>query len=441
MDGTQFGELLRAHRNRRGLTQRQLADLATLSVRAVRNLELGKAQRPRQETVRLLSEVLRLNDSRRAELESAAYAPVPVGRRGIGESVAPPAPTAPMVGRIAELDGLMRMLTVDGHRSLSIVGLGGVGKTRLALELAGAVHAGCGWPVLWLPWQALSGREAGGRRLADLPIGRLLPEAAEDPRRALAALGPLIGDAQLLLVIDGSDADGEQAAAELAGLLQRCPRLRVVVTSRAPLRTAGEQVVPLGPLAVPAEPVAGAAELARIDSVRLLVSHVHRFHPGFRLDAATAPAVAAICRRLDGVPSALAHAAEWFLTEGPADLLALATHSPLILASSPSGVGQHADARRHLGRSLAALPEAGRRVLERMGGRAEPWTVAEAAGPAPDPAGYAEATRAVHGLLVHGLLRETADGLRRRFTVLNLIRALTAERPVGAGVPVPVGGV
>ncbi|MER7756249.1 helix-turn-helix domain-containing protein [Kitasatospora sp. NPDC097643] len=440
MDGTRFGELLRDHRNRRGLTQQQLADLATVSVRAVRNLELGKAQRPRQETVRLLSEVLRLNDSRRAELESAAFAPAAGARRGLVEPVAPPAPTTPMVGRLAELDTLMRLLTADGHRSLSIVGLGGIGKTRLALELAGAVYAGCGWSVLWLPWQGLVNRGEAAGRLADLPVGRLLREAADDPGRALAALGGLIGNRPLLLVIDGFDpVDGY--AGDVVGLLQRCPRLRVVVTARAPLGTAGEQVVPMGPLRVPAASVTDVAALAGVESVRLLVSHIHRFHPGFRLDAVSVSAVAAICRRLDGVPCALAHAAEWFLTEGPEDLLALAARNPLTLASSPAGTGGLADARGQFGRSLALLSPADRRVLERMGGHRGPWTVADAAvALGQEGGGYAGTARAVHTLLVHGLVRETADGARRRFTVLNLVRALIDEQAARRAVEQPVGG-
>ncbi|WP_285441168.1 MULTISPECIES: helix-turn-helix domain-containing protein [unclassified Streptomyces] len=144
---SQVGALIRAHRLRIGLTQRELADLSTISVRAIRDLEQGKARRPRPDTVRLMADALRLGPRARAALEAAAQQGRATGP-GWAEPPAPPTALHAMVGRAAEAAALERELASGAERLVHVVGLTGVGKTRLALEVAERLH-GTGMPVLW----------------------------------------------------------------------------------------------------------------------------------------------------------------------------------------------------------------------------------------------------------------------------------------------------
>lgn len=147
-----FGRLVRGHRDRIGLTQRELADLSTISVRAIRDLEQGRATRPRHATVRLIADGLRLGPRARADLEAAARQ----GRYGWAlkagydaTPMVPPAALDVLMGRESEAAALTAELASGTERLVNVMGLSGVGKTRLALEVAARLHSGSGFPVLW----------------------------------------------------------------------------------------------------------------------------------------------------------------------------------------------------------------------------------------------------------------------------------------------------
>ncbi|SDG09660.1 Helix-turn-helix domain-containing protein [Lentzea fradiae] len=292
-----FGELLRTHRIRAGLTQQQLADFAMVSVRAIRDLECGRTRTPRAETVRLLAEGLRLDETSRADLAKAG------GRTAARAGAAPPAPAGAIVGREVETAALVALLSgcaAGGQRRLvTITGLSGVGKTRLALEAAGELHFRHGWSVLWHPAS---------------------PPSADD-------------DQDTVLVTDRCPEPR---------LLAEHPRLRVLVTALAPTGLPGEHVFPLSPLSDEA-------------AVRLLLTHVHRVRPGFRAEPANQAALTGLVKELDGLPSALEFAAGWFMVYSPQHLLERLRANPVDPTS--------AHLRDALRRSLSTLDEDGRRRL------------------------------------------------------------------------------
>ncbi|HEX8867104.1 MAG TPA: helix-turn-helix domain-containing protein [Lentzea sp.] len=292
----EFGELLRTHRIRVGLTQQQLADFAMVSVRAIRDLECGRTRSPRAETVRLLADGLRLDDDSRANLQEAG------GRPAGPVSVPPPAPSSAIVGREAETAALISLF-VDGRRLVTVTGVSGVGKTRLALEVAGELHFRLGWSVAWLP----------------------------------STRTPTIDDHQDTVLVTDHVPD--------AGLLLRHPRLRVVVTALAPTGIPGEHVFPLAPLDD------GAA-------VRLLVTNVRRVRPGFRQEDANQAALVGLVHELDGLPSALEFAAGWFMVYSPEHLLERLRTNPLDPTS--------AHLRDSLRLSLSTLDSDERDALVRM---------------------------------------------------------------------------
>ncbi|MFJ3417161.1 helix-turn-helix domain-containing protein [Streptomyces sp. NPDC086082] len=143
-----LGAVLKAARRRIGVTQSQLADLSTVSVRTIRDLELDLTHDPRRETLRLLLDGLRLTGVQRAKVEEAA-----VGRASPGlpaDSLAPPpAVLAPTIGRERDIEALTRLIELGGHRLIRVVGMAGVGKSRLIQEVAGAVDASGRLPVVW----------------------------------------------------------------------------------------------------------------------------------------------------------------------------------------------------------------------------------------------------------------------------------------------------
>lgn len=243
-----FGGLLRTHREWAGLTQRHLADLTTLSERAIRDLECGRARRPRPATVRLLADGLDLRGGVRAEFLASARDTGPV-TTGSG-----------LLGRDAELSVLAELLGDDGDRVVTVTGVAGVGKTRLAMAAA-----------------------------ARLPDRVVWSDSDDAPPGAV-------------LVLDGP------SPAVAAAVSRNRPGVRLLCTARAPLGLPGERVVPLLPLGVPEG--TGLAEVAESASARLLLRHIRALDPGFRLDATTVEAIAGICVLVDGLPGALARAGE-----------------------------------------------------------------------------------------------------------------------------------
>lgn len=196
-----------------------------------------------------------------------------------------PLPLTSFVGRqreLFELDGLL-----EGHRLLTITGPGGIGKTRVAIELA---HRRLGTAPDGTWFVALD--EIEEPALVRATIARTMGLFDGPERAAADALVPYLADRSALLVLDNFE-HLMGATADVGAILRASPETRVVVTSRSPLRIAGEQEYPIRPL--------DTATSGATDSVELFVERARRVRPGFELGA-DAPVVAEVCELLDGLP-------------------------------------------------------------------------------------------------------------------------------------------
>jgi predicted ATPase len=230
----------------------------------------------------------------------------------------------------------------------------------------------------------------------------------------------LIGDRDTLMVVDGCGAR-RHADARLLRLLQRCPGLRIVTTGLAPRHLIGEQIVPLAGLPVPAKAFdRDVSGLAAFAAVEVLAAQIRRFRPEFRLTAATAPGVAELCRRLDGVPKALELVADWCLVHSPEQLLTDPPAQVIACAADDDGPNLRESVRRTVGLLDPAL-RALLAHLERLPGSFSVAGAASSVGRSAFDLG-----RALHTLLVLGLLR-VSDEDADRFQVLNLVRLARTE--------------
>ena len=316
-----FGSRLRRLREAAGLTQEDLAARAGLSAKGISDLERGARRRPHPHTVRALADALELSEDERASLLAA------VPKRGeagddvhmLAASSAPvlPMPPTPLVGRERDMEEVTGFLRRREVRLLTLTGTGGVGKTRLALEAARDVGEffpdGVAFVVL-APFSNVEFvvpsvvRSFGLRETA----GQSSREALRTHLRAK----------RLLLTLDNFEHLLE-AAPEVSWLIETCPNLTVLVTSRAPLRVGGEQEYPVPPLELPVstrDP--GVEEVLGSPSGRLFVERARAASPGFSLSRQNAPAVASICWRLAGLPLALELAAAKVRFLSPSSLLA-----------------------------------------------------------------------------------------------------------------------
>jgi predicted ATPase/DNA-binding XRE family transcriptional regulator len=309
-----FGAHLKSLREAAGFTQEELATIAGLSVHAVSALERGERKRPHVETVRALSAALDLAGAARDALLGSARA----HHAAIDElsPTALPASLTTLLGREGDVQILGPWLADPSARLITLLGPGGVGKTRLAVELARMVAADGTTRVVFLGLAAVEHATFVAPAIAEA-LGLSDVTAVDLPRRVRAACD----GRPTLLVLDNCE-HVLDAAPLVADLLAAAPSLRLLATSRAPLRIRGEREYSVNPLALESD-VEGLSppDLARAPAVRLFVERVRDVQPDFCLTAANGPTVTAICRRLDALPLALELAAPWIKVLTPEDLL------------------------------------------------------------------------------------------------------------------------
>jgi non-specific serine/threonine protein kinase len=334
-----FGDLLRRYRLAAGLTQEELAARAQVSPRAISDLERGARNRPWRETIQLLATALRLGLAEQTELEAAARraspgAPQTIGSRPRDDDSPPqhnlPAPLTSFVGREREMAELKERLRTT--RLLTLTGVGGYGKTRLALRVG--VDLLDTFPDgVWLVELAPVGDPA----FLAPTFARALGVAEEPPTPILRTLLGALRSRRVLLLVDNCEHLIAACAELIETLLRTCPNLTVLATSREALGLAGEVAwrVPSLPLP-PRPPDAGTPRPSDVDgdmpvsprpgsraallaswvkevgessAVQLFVDRAQTTDPAFAVTPANATAVAQICWRLDGIPLALELAA------------------------------------------------------------------------------------------------------------------------------------
>src|SRR6476659_10008302 len=286
-----FGTRLKALRESAGFTQEELATIAGLSVHAVSALERGERRKPHVETVRALSAALDLTGDARDALMGSARAPAHYAAADELTDASLPLALTSLLGRDGDVETLRRWLADPAARLITLVGPGGVGKTRLALELARAIANEDTTRVVFVPLAALRDPAFLAPTIAEA-LGLPDVTASELPERARIACA----DRQSLLVLDNFE-QLLDAAWLVTDLLTAAGTLSVLATSRAPLRLRGEREYVVGPLPLNAGIDAmSPADLVASPAVRLFVERVRGVHPEFRLTSENGPTVTAICR-------------------------------------------------------------------------------------------------------------------------------------------------
>ncbi|HEX9037480.1 MAG TPA: helix-turn-helix domain-containing protein [Ktedonobacterales bacterium] len=440
----EFGDLLRSQRRAAGLTQEELAERAGLSVRGIADLERGARRAPRRDTVALLVRALGASPEAGAALVGAA-------RRGHTLAHAPPAPSPPhepprhnlpaqtteLLGRDEAVRAVVALAQRADVRLVTATGPGGAGKTRLAIatgvELVDDFADGVWFvrlsrltdPRLVIPTiaQTLGLQDTGGRSLAE-------------------ALHSYLRERRLLLILDNFE-HLAAAAAHIADLLEVSPALKVLATSRAPLRLRGEREYPVPPLAAPpaaagSNPFHSPERLGAYPAVALFIERARSVQPNFALTATSAPAIAAICERLDGLPLAIELAAARVKLMPPAALLAQLERGLGLLAG---GARDLPERQQTLDNTLAwserLLAPDEQALFRRLAVFAGGCTLEAIEATCITPVGAAalagEPLAPLSALVDHSLIQVRQEGGETRYSMLHVIRDFAAARLEASG--------
>jgi predicted ATPase/DNA-binding XRE family transcriptional regulator len=422
-----LGARLRSLREAAGFTQDELATISGLSVHAVSALERGQRRRPHAETLRSLASALDLPAPVRDSLLRMARGPV-VEANPLASGWLPLTQTA-LVGREEDLEFLRQWVSDPAQRILTLIGPGGVGKTRLALEIAHEAAATGDVRAVFVGLASIHDSSLVTAAVAEA-FDATDVTLADLPRRVRATCA----GQSTLLVVDNFEHVLEAAPA-IAELLEAAPTLRVLATSRAPLRIRGEREHPVGPLALDTpQPRAAPPPAGVCAAMRLFVDRVHDFDPTFQLTEATAATVMAICRRLDALPLAIELAAPWLKTLRPADLLQRLDQdvlAPTIGRRDLPARQRTMNATVEWSYQLLALDE--QRVFRRLAALPGRFPI-EAAAAVSEGATAADTEAAVAGLIDRSLLlRSDPRAGRTLYLMLETVRAYALAELAASG--------
>jgi predicted ATPase len=363
------------------------------------------------------------------------------GYQFIGEirNTAQPGPTAPLarhnlpetiaelIGREAELRDVLE-LAVD-RRLLTLTGAGGIGKTRLGLEVARRLQARFDDGVWLAELGPLSDPQLVPVTVA-AALGLTFAAGALSPERVASALG----SKQVLLVLDNCEHVIDAAAAMAGAIMRACPGTWILVTSREALRAQGESVYRVPALEVPAAEILEREQLLKAGAMRLFMARAHAAEPQFSPDTHIV-AIAAICRQLDGIPLAIELAAARVAALGVEGLAArLHDRFKLLTGGHRTALPRHQTLRATLDWSYDLLPGAERVVLHRLAVFAGGFTLESASAVTSGvEIAAADVFDYVANLVAKSLVTADVGGAIAHYRLLGTMRAYALDKLVDSG--------
>jgi predicted ATPase/DNA-binding XRE family transcriptional regulator len=416
-----FGQRLRGLRRDLDLSQAELADRGSCSINTIRKLESDE-RRPSRELAKRLAEVFALSARERADFLRLARGSQSLARANL------PSPMTRLIGREVDVGRVReRLLSVD-VRLLTLVGPPGVGKTRLALQLAADLHEVFRDGVAFVPLAAVRDAELLAEAIAQT-LG-VRGTAAHSLEQALAEH---VSSRQLLLVLDNFE-QVLSARSYLAELLAAAAGLTVLVTSREALGVYGEHVYSVPTLGLPDHDLRRASRgrraALRSPAETLFLERARAARPTFASAAHDQPVVAEICLRLEGLPLALELAATRAKTMNPRALLEQLGQRLELLSAGPADfTPRQRSIRGALDWSYELLGDDARAVFGRMAVFAGSTTLDALAEVCTDDARSTDVVKlAVESLADKSLLRVSDVADTTRFDMLEIVREYALER-------------
>jgi predicted ATPase/class 3 adenylate cyclase len=333
-----------------------------------------------------------------------------------------------LIGRTRELASLAGVL--EQHRLVTLTGVGGVGKTRLAVQLAANVLdrlSDGAWLVA----------------LASIRDPALVPSAVaaaleivEHPGRPVTeTLCDAIGSRELLLVLDNCEHLIDATARLVDVLLDACSALRIVATSREALGVEGEQTWPTPSLRLPARDGASLVDVAQTDAVALFVERARAVRPDFELSPANANSVTALCSRLDGIPLAIELAAARISALGPQDILERVDRRFLLLTGgSRTALERHQTLQAAVDWSYDLLEEREQRFFERLSVFAGGFSLEGAQAVAAEEGdGELEVLDLLGSLVAKSMVVAEGSGASVRYRLLETLQQYGRDRLAATG--------
>ena len=357
-----------------------------------------------------------LTEAKLVAAHSAASSAEPPQKRVL------PSPTTSFIGRLAEKTAISDALA--SHRIVTITGVGGVGKTRLATEVTASISAEYGDRIY------LADLSEGPE---SIPVAEAVASAinvsGSDPSGTVATIEGHIGDRKTLLIIDDAERFVDQCASLVAELVARCPGLRVLCTTRRPMHIGGEFVIPVRPLPVPASKVRSIEQAMESEAVVLFIDRARASAPAFHLTDSNTSDVAEICRRLDGLPLALELAAVRLRSLSPKEILSRLESDYQMLGQAGGPVERHGTLEATLAWSFELLSPTEQDVFLCLSVFPGSWTVAAAVDVCANrQTKKEEIPRIVIQLVEHSLVEFDLLGQQGRYRLLDCVRSYAQNK-------------
>ncbi|MDA9395020.1 transcriptional regulator [Bradyrhizobium sp. CCBAU 45394] len=362
---------------------------------------------------------------RSGHLDHPAAAPVTIPADALFSSNLPSI-RAPLIGREDSLSELSDVLSA--YRAVTLVGPGGIGKTKLAIELARSVAPSFNDSVALVELAALQ-----GAALAASATARALRLASNDKEVTPASIAQAIGTRRLLLVLDNCEHVIEAAAQIASAVLHYCPNVTVLATSREGLRIDGEYVAAVPALSVPGPDMHAPDLLLRASAVQLFVARTRALRASFVAGAEELQKIAAICRRLDGIPLALEFAAARAANLGvDAVLLRLDKRFELLNGGRRDQLPRHQTLRATLDWSYDLLPPAEQNLLCQLAVFPAGFTLDAASAMMDDTLSRSDVIETLFNLVAKSLV-SLDPSFEGRWRLLESTRAYALEKLADAG--------